>query len=116
MYLAHPLGVTPCQVVVDGDYVHALARKRVEICGERGYERLAFARTHLCNSALMQAYAADYLHVEVLHLKHSPAGFPEGGKRIEHYVVQRLAVCKSLFKYARLCLELLVAHDGILGF
>ena len=44
MDLTHPLRVALREVIVDGDYVHALARQSVEVCGERGYERLSFAR------------------------------------------------------------------------
>ncbi len=76
MNLAHPFRVALCKIVVDGDDMHALTRKRVEVCGKGGNKRLAFARLHFGNSALMQAYAADNLNVEVLHFKHAPACFP----------------------------------------
>ena len=41
--------------------------KRVQIRGQRGDERLSFARLHLCNFALVQDDAADQLHVEMAH-------------------------------------------------
>ena len=45
--LAHPLGVAAGEVVVHGDDVDVVARKRVQIPREGGHERLAFARLHL---------------------------------------------------------------------
>ena len=45
--LAHPLGVAAGEVVVHGDDMDVVARKRVQIAREGGHERLAFARLHL---------------------------------------------------------------------
>ena len=49
--LAHPLRVATGQVVVDRDDVDALALERVQIGGQRGDERLAFAGLHLGDAA-----------------------------------------------------------------
>ena len=65
--LAHPLGVAASQVVVDRDDVDALARKRIEVAGQRGDERLALAGLHLGDHAAMKGDAADDLDVEVTH-------------------------------------------------
>ena len=62
--LAHPFGVAPRQIVVDGNDMHALARQRVEIDRKRGDQCLALARLHLRNAALVQHHATDELHVE----------------------------------------------------
>ncbi len=63
--LAHPFGVATGQIVVDGDDVHALAGERVEIDGQSGDQRLAFAGAHLGDRALVQHEASDELDVEV---------------------------------------------------
>ena len=34
--LPHPSGITLCQIVIDGDHMHASARQRIEIDGQRG--------------------------------------------------------------------------------
>ena len=47
--LAHPLGVAAGEVIVHGDDMDVVARKRVQIARKGGHERLAFARLHLCN-------------------------------------------------------------------
>ena len=81
---AHPFGVAPGEVVVDGDDVHALAGKRVEIDRQRRDERLAFAGLHLGDGAFVQHHAADQLHVEMPlpegalgRLAHRREGFDE---------------------------------------
>ena len=90
--LAHPLGVAAGQVVVDRDDVDALAFERVEIGGERRDERLALARLHLGDLALVEDGAADQLDVEVPHVQHAAAGFADDGERLGQQVVERLAL------------------------
>ena len=68
----HPLGVAAGQVVVDGDEVDAPAGQAVQRCGQRRDQRLAFARPHLGDAALVQDDAADQLDVEVAHLEGPP--------------------------------------------
>ena len=74
---AHPLGVAPGQVVVDRDDVDALAFERVQVGGQGGDERLAFAGLHLGDLAAVEHRAADQLHVEVPHVQHAPAGLAD---------------------------------------
>ena len=62
---AHPLGVAPGQVVVDGDEVHALAGEPVEVGGQGRHEGLALAGLHLGDPAEVQRRAAHQLDVEV---------------------------------------------------
>ena len=89
---AHPLGVAAGQVVVDGDDVDALAGERVEIGGQRGDERLAFAGLHLGDLAAVQHHAADELHVEVPHVQHAASGLADDREGLRQQVVERLAL------------------------
>ena len=89
---AHPLRVAAGEVVVHGDDVNALAVERVEIRGQRGDERLAFARLHLGERAVVQDHAADQLHVVVPHLQHAASGFADDRKGFGQQVVERFAV------------------------
>ena len=66
---AHPLGVALCQVVVDGNDMHALAGDGVKIAGQGGDERLAFAGLHLGDMTLVQRHGADELYVKVTHAR-----------------------------------------------
>ncbi len=62
---AHVLGVAAGEIVVDGDDMDALAGERVEIAGERGDQRLAFAGPHFGDGAFVQHHAADQLDIEM---------------------------------------------------
>ena len=92
--LAHPVGVALGEVIVDGDDVDALAGERVEIDGQRGDERLAFARLHLGDLALVQNHAADELHVEMALAEGALGGFAHGGEGGDEQIVDRGAFGK----------------------
>jgi hypothetical protein len=96
--LAHPLGVALGQVVVHRDHVHAVAGQRVQIAGQRGHQRLAFAGLHLGDLALVQHHAADQLHVEVAHLHRAPAGLAHHRKGLGQNLVQRLPLGRLLLR------------------
>ena len=77
---AHPLGVAAGQVVVHRDDVDALAGEGVEVGGQRGDQRLAFAGLHLGDLAAMEDHAADQLDVEMPHVQRAAAGFADHGE------------------------------------
>ncbi len=64
----HPFGVTLGEVVIHGDHMHALARKRVQEHGQRRDESLSLTRGHLGNLSLMKDDAADELHIVMDHV------------------------------------------------
>ena len=79
--LTHPLGVTFCQVIVDGHNVHATPAEGVQVNWEGRNQGLAFTRLHFSDLALVQHHAADQLNIEVAHAKDTAAGFAYYGKR-----------------------------------
>ena len=93
---AHPLRIALGQVIVDGDDVHALPGERVQIHGQRGDQRLAFAGFHFRDFAAMQHDAADQLHVEMPHVQNAAAGFAHGGEGGNQQIVERRAL-RDLF-------------------
>ena len=64
--LAHPLGVTLGEVVVDRDDVHALSREAVEIGRRHVHEGLALAGLHFDDAARVEHQGAENLHVVVV--------------------------------------------------
>ena len=86
--LAHPLGVALGEVVVDGNDVDAAAAERVEIDGQGGDQRFAFAGLHFGDLALVQNHAADQLHIEVAHVQDAAAGFADDGEGFGQQVVE----------------------------
>ena len=87
--LAHPFGVALGQVVVDSNYVDAVAGERVEIAGKRGDESFAFAGLHLGDFAGVEDHAADKLHVEVAHLHGAQAGLADDGEGLRKNLIER---------------------------
>ena len=76
----HPVGVALREVVVDRDDVHALAGQRIEVGRQRRDERLAFARAHFRDLAVVQRHAAHELNVEVAHRQRALAGLAHHGE------------------------------------
>ena len=124
--LAHPLGVTLGQVVVDGDDVNALTGQRVQIGRQGGHQRFALAGLHLGDAALVQHDAAHQLDGIGAHTQHAVRGLPHGGKGLRQDVVQRLTVGQTLLELRGLGLKLGVGqllvlvlqggdlvHDGV---
>ena len=108
MNLAHPLGVAAGQVVVGRDDVHALAFERVQIGGQGGDQRLAFAGLHLGNGAAVQDRAAHELHVEVPHVQHATSRFANDREGLRLQVAERLALGQPLAELVGLGAQLLV--------
>ena len=102
MHLAHPLAVTSCKIIIDGDYVYALAREGVEVGREDSHKGLTFAGLHFGNTALMQNNAADKLHSERLHTQNTPRSLSHGSKSLRENIVQRLAIGKAGLELLRL--------------
>ena len=90
MQPAHPLRVAPGEVVVHRDEVHAPARERVEVRGQRRHERLALAGLHLRDPAEVERGAAHDLHVEVTLAEHPPAGLAHDRERLGEELVEHV--------------------------
>ena len=112
--LAHPLGVTACEVIVDSNDVHTLACKTVKVCRKSSNKSFTFTCFHLGNSALMKYDTADNLYRVMLHTKHSPCALSAYSKGIGQDVVCGFAVCKTLLENCGLVFELAFAHSRIL--
>ncbi len=95
---AHPGGVALGQVIVHGHHVHALAFQRVQVAGQRGDQRLAFAGLHLGDLALVQHHAADKLHVEVPHVQRAAPRFAAEREGFRKNVVERGPVGQAFLK------------------
>ena len=114
VHLAHPLAVAFRQVVVDGNHVHIVAGHGVQVAGQRGHERLAFAGFHLGDLPVVERHAADELHVEVAQPQRAHRGLAHGGERLGQDALEVLAVARPLAErggeraelFVRACLHL----------
>jgi len=88
---AHPLGVEPGQVVVDGDEVHAVAAEAVEVRRQGADEGLALAGLHLGDPSEVQCRATHHLHIEVALADHTVGCLAHDRERFDEQVVEGLA-------------------------
>ena len=77
-----PLGIALGEVVVDRDDVDATAGQAVEVCGQRGHERLPLAGLHLRDLSTVQDHTAQHLDVVVALAERTTHGLPDRGKGI----------------------------------
>src|SRR5690606_14430960 len=108
--LAHRLGVTSRQVVVDRHDVHAAAFEGVQVDRQRGHEGLALTGAHLGDLAFVQDHAAHELDVVVAHAEHASTRLAADGERLHHEVVDGGPVVEPLLELGRLGLQLGVAE------
>ena len=107
---AHPLGVAPGEIIVDGDDVDALAFQRVEIGGERRDEGFSFSSDHFSDIAAVQHHAAHQLDVVMPHLQIATARLAAGGERFGKQIVQRLTLERGAGERPRSCAQLVVGE------
>ena len=106
--LAHPFGVALGEIVVHGDDMHAFAGERVQIDGQGGDERLAFAGLHLGDVAVVQHHAADQLHVEMALAERALGRLAHDREGFGQEVFERLALGQPLLEGRRHGLQLVV--------
>ena len=119
--MPHPGGVAAGEIVVHGDELDVLAGERVQIQRQRRHQRLAFARLHFGNLALMQNDTAYELHVERNHIprKRMPAdllrrpdklaaGVLDERVRLRQNVVERLALGDAVLEFLRFARKILI--------
>ncbi|MDT4874195.1 hypothetical protein FQZ97_1094830 [compost metagenome] len=114
--LAHPLGVAPDQVVIDGHQMRALAGQRIEIHGQRCHQRLAFAGAHLGNRAVVHDHATDQLHVEMPHAQDALGRLAHRGEGRNDQVLELGALFELGLELRRTGLERVIAELDQLGF
>ena len=95
---AHPLRVAPGEVVVHRHNVDAAPAQRVEVAGQGGGERLAFAGAHFGDAALVKKHSADELDVEVALADGAPGRLAHQREGLEEDVIERAALGHLLFE------------------
>ena len=94
--LAHPVGVAPSQVVVDGDDMDPLAFEGVEIDRQGGDQGLAFTGLHLGDLALVEHHAAQQLDVEMALPQGADRRLAHSGEGVGQDVVGRFALFQAV--------------------
>ncbi|MDT4824207.1 hypothetical protein FQZ97_574510 [compost metagenome] len=112
---AHPFGIAAGQIVVHRDHVYALAGDRVQVDGQRRHKRLALARAHFGDLAVVQGDTAQHLHIEVAHAEHPLAGLAHDGEGFGQQVVQGCALSVAGTEFLGFGRQLLIGERGDLG-
>ena len=107
---AHPLGVAPGQVVVDGDEVDAVAAEAVEVRRQGRHQGLALTGLHLGDPAEVQRRAAHDLHVVVALADGPPRRLAHHGEGLDGDVVEVGAVAEPLAEVGGLGAQLVVGE------
>ena len=91
-YRAHPVAVAPGEIIVDRDYMHALAVESVQIGSQRRHVSLALAGLHLGHRAAVKNDPAHDLNVELAVADGPDGGFARRSERLGQEVVQGFAI------------------------
>ena len=108
MYLSHPLGITLCQIVVDGNNMDTLAFQRIQIGRKSGHQGLTFTGTHLCDTSLMQDDTTDQLYSVVLHVQNTLCSLSYGCIRLRKQIIQRLSIVQTHLVFVGLAAQFLI--------
>ena len=104
----HPVGVSPSQVVVDGNQMTALTGERIQVKGESGHQGLALAGPHLGNLSLMKDDAAHQLDVKVALLYGSFGRLADSGECFRQQLIKRCPLAQPGLELIALGLKLVV--------
>ena len=106
---AHPFAVSASKVVVHRDDMHVFARQGIQVARQRRNERLALARAHLGDLAVVERHGADQLHVEMTQTQRTHAGLAHRGERLGKDGFERFAVGDALLVFRRQGAQFFVA-------
>src|SRR5699024_935427 len=112
---AHPVGVTPREVIVDGHDVHTLAGQRIQVNRQGSHQGLSLTGAHLGNLAMVQGDGTQQLDIKVPHAKDPLAGLPDHGKGLDEQVIKRAAVIQALPELLGAIAQILVGKGLVLG-
>ncbi len=76
--------------------MHVVAGNGVQVAGQGGHQRFAFAGFHLGDLPFVQRHAADELHVEVAQTGGAHTGLPYHGEGLRQQVVEGFAIGVAL--------------------
>ncbi len=109
---AHPLGVTPREVVVDGNDMDAAPGQGIEVHRQGRDQRLALAGLHLGDAAVVEHHGAHQLNVEGTQPEGAFARLLHDREGLGQQIVERLAVTETFTEPLGLAGEFRVIHRG----
>ena len=98
--LTHPLGISFCQVVVDGYDVDTFSLKGIQVCRKCGNKSFTFTCFHLGDTALVKDDTTDDLYPVMLHSKYTLGCLTYGGKCFWKKIIQCCTFCKTFLIFS----------------
>ncbi len=95
VYLTHPLRITLCQIVIDGNDMDTLAFQSIQISRKSGHQGLTFTGTHLCDTSLMQDDTTDQLYSVMLHVQNTLCSLSYSCISLRKQIVQSLTIVQT---------------------
>ena len=86
--------------------MHTTAAQGVQVSWQGGGQGLTFTSLHFRDAVGVQHHAADQLHIEVAHAKHTLGGFTHGRERFRQQLLQGLTLLDTLTIFSRFGLQL----------
>ena len=78
--LPHPGRITFCQIIIDGNDMDPLSRKRIEINRKCGHQGFTFPCFHLGNFSFMKDHTPNQLNIKMPHVENTLRNFPNTGE------------------------------------
>ena len=108
--MSHPLGVAPCQIIVDGNDMHAFSRQCVQISRQGGGQGFTFTGFHFRDLALMKNDPPNQLNIKMPHVQRAHRCLPDGGKRFRKKVIKIFTLIEALSEFSGTGFELFIAE------
>lgn len=121
--MPHPLRITRCEIIVDGDDMHAFARQCIQIDRCDSDQGLSFSCLHLGDDSFMENDASEELDIIRDHIPdqflsfdldfgadHPLARLLDCSERFREDIVQGLALCEPVLEFLGLRLDLIVGQ------
>ena len=107
---SHPLRIAAGKVVVDRNYMHAFAGKRIQHHRQSGHQSFTFPGFHFGNFSRMQNSAANQLHIEVAHSQGAHRSLAHQSKHLRHQRVQAFSLCRLFLQLQNSGRKRLIGH------
>ena len=111
MDFSHPFCISLCQIVIDGNDVHALSFQCIQISRKCRNKGLTFTGSHLCDTSLVKNDTTDDLYTVVFQSNGTLCTLTDSGICFRKQVIQCLSICQSVLIFLRLCAKLFVSQS-----
>ena len=107
---AHPLSISVCQVIVDGNNVDTASGQCIQVSRKGGNEGFSFTGFHLSDTALMEDNTTDQLYAVVFHTEGTFCCLADGCECFRENGIQGFASVVAVFIFLCLGTQLFIGQ------